>query len=63
MTDDEIRQMLRELLEAIDHDIAKDYDPKTAEIPEDAIHDMIVLVDIVREHLENKLSLEHGAFG
>jgi len=42
-----VRDMLKVLLEQIDHDIAKSYDPETAEEPEFAEDDMNELIDIV----------------
>lgn len=48
MTQDE---MLHELLEAIDHDIAKQYKVETAEEPEFVEEHMDILRDIVHEYL------------
>lgn len=60
MTDEEIKTMLCELLEEIDHDIAKEYDHKTTESPEEALYDLTVLLDIVRTHLEkHEIELEY----
>lgn len=51
MTDERIRIMLRDLLEQIDHDIAKSYDPETAEEPEDADEAFEELVNLVNSHI------------
>ena len=50
MSDEQIVSMLRDLLEEIDHDTAKNYDPETAEEPEYAEDAMADLVSIVKNH-------------
>ena len=51
MTYDQIEIMLRDLLECIDHDIAKEYHSATAEEPEYAESAFQELVSIVKSHL------------
>lgn len=46
-----IEEMLKELLEWIDHDIAKSYDVETAEEPECVEGMMADLVRVVEKHL------------
>jgi hypothetical protein len=51
MNKKQIDQMLYELLEQIDHDIAKAYHPDTAEEPEFVEDDMEDLRNIVRKYM------------
>jgi hypothetical protein len=48
-----IEAMLRDLLDSIDYDIAKSYDPKTAEEPEFAEEAFEELVSIVLQYTEH----------
>lgn len=52
MTGAQIKALLRDLLEQIDHDIAKGYDVETAEEPEFAEGAMADLQGIVKRHLK-----------
>ena len=51
--------MVSELLEQIDHDIAKDYNVETAEEPEVAEENMQGLVNTVERHIGN-VTTERG---
>lgn len=51
MTDEQIDNMIMDLLEQVDHDIAKSYNVKTAEEPEYVEEDMEVLRNIVKSHM------------
>ena len=51
MTDAQIDAMLHDLLESIDHDIAKDYRHETSEEPDYVDGCMEELRDIVRIHI------------
>ena len=52
MTRDQMEKMVWEMLEAIDYDIAKSYDPETAEDPEYAKAAFEDLVDIVEDYVD-----------
>ena len=51
MTDEQMDAMIRELLNTIDYDIAKQYDEKTAEEPEFVEENFDELRDIVRSYI------------
>lgn len=51
MTDEQIDAMIYELLETIDHDIAKSYHEETAEEPDYVEEDMEELRWVVRKHV------------
>jgi len=53
MEREKIEIMLKDLLEWIDHDIAKNYDVETAEEPEFAEGMMDDLVKVVEKHLKS----------
>jgi len=52
MEQEKIEEMLMEILEQVDHDIAKDYNPDTAEEPEFAEGEMASLVNIVKKYIK-----------
>lgn len=53
MNNNQIEEMILELLNEIDYDIAKDYDVETAEEPELVEENMDKLVKIVKEYVKN----------
>lgn len=54
MTRQQIKKMIMDLLAHVDYDLAKSYDPKTAEEPEYAKEEMEKLIDIAKKHLKKK---------
>jgi len=53
MNNNQIEEMILELLNEIDYDIAKGYDIETAEEPELVEENMNKLVKIVKEYVKN----------
>ena len=56
MTRERIEQMVWEMLEAIDYDIAKSYNPETTEDPEYAKAAFEDLVDIVEDYVDGTVT-------
>lgn len=52
MTRIQIERMILALIAAVDYDLAKSFDPKTAEEPEYIEEQMDRLVAVVKKHLE-----------
>jgi len=55
MNEETIRAMLKDVIEEVDYDIAKDYDIATAEDTEQAIENMNDLVAIAKKYINNTI--------